>query len=139
MTRPSLLSLLLLAGCARQRVEEFNVMTINQEKKQVPCVILLDDSFVYADNSSQSHLVTPIKLKIKFEKANNEYGYRSVKLGVKAVPTDASGKTPQTVRPRDRSPYFEEFRHLYPNFPKNQLFILVDDPSWQGRPGEPSR
>jgi len=139
MTRSSLLPLFLLASCAHQRVEEFNVMTINQEKKQVPCVLLLDDSFVYTDNNSQSHVVTPVKLQVKFEKANNEYGYRSVKLGVKPVPTDASGKTPQTVRPRDRSPYFEEFRHLYPNFPKNQLFILVDDPSWQGRTGEPSR
>ena len=130
---PPLLLPVLLAACSPQQVEEFNVITINQEEKQVPCVVLIDDSFVFTTPESQNHLVTPVKVKVRFDRANNEYGYQRVKLGVKAVPTDSSGKVPQTVRPRDRSPYFEQFRHLYPNFPKNQLFILEDDPSWQGR------
>ena len=137
MKRYSFLPLLLLASCSRQRMEEFSINTINLEKKEVPCVLLLDDSFLLTP--SQAHVVTPTRIQVRFERANNEYGYQSVKLGVKAVPTDASGKVPQTVRPRDRSPYFEDFRILYPNFPKRQLFILVDDPSWQGNPGEPSR
>jgi len=129
MRSVGILPILLLVSCAAVRLEEFSVSAINVEEKPVACAILKDDEFLLTP--AGEHVRAPAKVKIPFQKEKDGAGYASVKLGVKAVVVDEEGKITHGVRDRERSPYVEQSRHIYPHDPKRQLFILIEDPSFR--------
>jgi hypothetical protein len=117
-------------SCASTRQVEFKVNVINTEEKELPAVVFVDET-LEVDPATNEPLRTPATVKVTFEEDSEGNGFASVKLGVKAVVVE-EGKITSGLREGEASPYVEDWRHVYPNDSKTQLFILTRNKDYGG-------
>lgn len=120
------------ASCSSTRTHEFWVQAIDTDKKEIPCLILVNREVVRNDRNEP--LLTPGMVRIAFEQRQDGHGIEGVELGVKSVHVEKRG-TSRTVREfgEGEEPPFKgrEFRTIFPTDPKKQLFILVPNPAFR--------
>jgi hypothetical protein len=115
---------LFLASCAAPPDKQFYISAIDNQQKELRCVILKDNQ-VLRDKATNEPILTPSSIPINFKPSPEEpTGFEPQKLKIRAVVLSPEGKILRGIQKADESPYYEEERFIQPNDARRQLFIL---------------
>ena len=113
-------------GCAAERKLDFQISGVNTGEQELRCVIYLQEEIQrYPDGRE---ILTPTKLQLKFE-PTPDGSPESIRMRVRAVDVDPSGKVTRGLLPGEQSDYREDSRDIYPTDARRQLFILPRRPA----------